>query len=96
MELNNPVQRPDLEYSEELVRKGTEKTNDEGQIKAFVGEESVEEVNRSDKLMERSQIQDQNQDLASIQSIFSRNRILIKSRNCSKIHDQIGEIIVSK
>ena len=58
-------QRPDLEYSQELVRKGTEKTNDEGQIKAFVGEESVKEVNRSDKLMERSQIHDQNQDLAS-------------------------------
>ena len=46
MELNNPVQRPDLEYSEELVRKGTEKTNDEGQIKAFVGEESAEEMKR--------------------------------------------------
>ena len=59
-------QRPSgSEYSEELVRKGTEKTNDEGQIKDFVGEESVKEVNRSDKLMEGSQIQDQNQDLAS-------------------------------
>ena len=64
-------QRPSVsEYSEELVCKRTEKTNVDvqGQVEAFVaGKEK--NVTCSDKVMEKSQIQDQNQDLVSRVSI---------------------------
>ena len=64
-------QRPSVsEYSEELVCKRTEKTNVDvqGQVEAFVaGKEK--NVNCSDKVMEKSQILDQNQDLVSRVSI---------------------------
>ena len=64
-------QRPSVsEYSEALVCKRTEKTNVDvqGQVEAFVaGKEK--NVNCSDKVMEKSQILDQNQDLVSRVSI---------------------------